>query len=133
MLIASTNPLEQFEVTALPFLSGLGVTNLAMTLALNFVVIFVLLGLYSLSVQNNYDLTLKSIYNLVASMVKENLFMSKQIYFTALLYLFVFILMSNLVGMIPYSFTPTSSFAVTFFLANTHFTGLNHVGATQHG
>jgi F0F1-type ATP synthase membrane subunit a len=133
LLLFVTNPLEQFEVTSLPVLGAFGFTNLALTLSLNFVVIFALFGLYSLSLKNNYDVTLRSIYQLVASMVKENLYMYKQIYFTALLYLFVFILMSNLVGMIPYSFTPTSSFAVTFFLANAHFTGLNHVGATQHG
>jgi F0F1-type ATP synthase membrane subunit a len=102
-------------------------------MALNMAAVFVLLGMFSLLLQNNYDVTLRAIYQLVASMVKENLQLQKQIYFTTLLFLFVFILTSNVAGMIPFSFTPTSSFAVTFFIANTHFTGLNLVGATQHG
>jgi len=129
----TTNPLEQFEVTPVPFLSDLGFSNLALTLTLNFLVMFVMLGSFSLTLQNNYDVTLRGIYQLVASMVRENLHLRKQIYFTTLLFLFIFILTANVVGMIPYSFTPTSSFAVTFFIANMHFTGLNLIGATQHG
>jgi hypothetical protein len=130
---APTNPLEQFEVTLLPGFESIGFTNLALTMALNLAVLFFFLGLYTLSLSNGYDVTLRSIYQLVASMVKENLYMAKQIYFTVLFYLFIFILAANVVGMIPYSFTSTSSFAVTFFLSCTHFVGLNHVGATQHG
>jgi ATP synthase subunit 6 len=33
-----------------------------------------------------------------------------------------------MVGLIPYSFTVTSSFVITFFLALSHFTGINIIG-----
>ena len=66
------------------------------------------------------------------SIAQENLYIKKQQYFTVLFYLFLTILLANLVGMIPYSFTITSSFVVTFFLALMHFVGLNHVAAVKH-
>ena len=58
-------------------------------------------------------------------MVKENLYVKKQQYFTAIFFLFMVLLLANMVGMIPYSFTITSSFIVTFFLSLTFFIGLN--------
>jgi ATP synthase subunit 6 len=33
--------------------------------------------------------------------------------------------MANMVGLIPYSFTATSSFVITFFLALSYFIGIN--------
>jgi F-type H+-transporting ATPase subunit a len=54
-------------------------------------------------------------------------------YFTTLLFLFGFILIGNLVGLIPYSFTITSSFVVTFFLALSHFIGINIIGLLRSG
>jgi F-type H+-transporting ATPase subunit a len=65
-------------------------------------------------------------------MVKENLYVRKQQYFTVLFYLFLTLLIANMVGMIPYSFTVTSSFIVTFFLAMTHFVAINHVAVVRH-
>jgi ATP synthase subunit 6 len=43
----------------------------------------------------------------------------------------MFIFTSNLVGLIPYSFTITSSFIVTFFLALSHFIGINIIGIVE--
>jgi F-type H+-transporting ATPase subunit a len=68
----------------------------------------------------------------VRSIVKENLYIRKQQYFTVLFYLFFTILLANLVGMIPFSFTITSSFVVTFFLAMMHFVAINHLAAVKH-
>jgi F-type H+-transporting ATPase subunit a len=65
-------------------------------------------------------------------MVKENLYVKKQQYFTAIFFLFMVLLLANMVGMIPYSFTITSSFIVTFFLSLTFFVGLNVVAAVSH-
>ena len=66
------------------------------------------------------------------SIVKENLYIRKQQYFVGLFYLFFTILLANLFGMVPYSFTITSSFIVTFFLAMTHFVAINHLAAVKH-
>lgn len=66
-------------------------------------------------------------------MVKENLYIRKQQYFAVLFYLFLTLLFANLIGLLPYSFTVTSSFVVTLFISLLHFIGVNIIGASQHG
>jgi len=91
------------------------------------------LSTYNLNLTNNYDFALRSVYQLVQSMVKENLYIRKQQYFAVLFYLFVTLLLANLIGLLPYSFTATSSFIVTLFISLLHFIGVNIIGASQHG
>jgi F-type H+-transporting ATPase subunit a len=43
-------------------------------------------------------------------------------------FLFVFIYLSNIIGLIPYTFTLTSSFLITFYIAATYFIGINLIG-----
>jgi ATP synthase subunit 6 len=125
------DPLEQFDVLALPVIGG-GLTNLSLLLALNIVIMLVWFSSYNMQVANNYDFVLRALYLLVRSMVRENLYIRKQQYFTVLFYLFFTLLIANLVGMIPYSFTITSSFIVTFFIAMTHFVAINHLAVVKH-
>jgi F-type H+-transporting ATPase subunit a len=47
--------------------------------------------------------------------------------------LFFFILMANLLGLVPYSFTVTSHVIVTFALALLVFVGVTAVGFARHG
>jgi len=47
--------------------------------------------------------------------------------------LFMFVLMGNLLGMLPYSFTFTSHIIVTFALAITVFIGVTILGFVKHG
>jgi F0F1-type ATP synthase membrane subunit a len=68
---------------------------------------------------------MREIYDLVKSIVKSNTSLKRNQYFSVLFFLFCFLLVSNLVGLIPYSFTVTSSFVITFFLALSHFIGIN--------
>jgi ATP synthase subunit 6 len=126
------DPLEQFDVLTLPGF-GAGLTNLTLLLALNVLLMAIWFTNYTPRVSNNYDYSLRSLYTLVCAMVSENLYIAKQQYFTALFYLFFTLLLANLVGMLPFSFTITSSFIVTFFLALTYFLGLNLVAAIRHG
>lgn len=125
------DPLEQFDVLALPIIGG-GLTNLSLLLALNIVIMLAWFSAYNVQVTNNYDFVLRALYMLVRSMVRENLYVRKQQYFTVLFYLFFTLLIANLVGMVPYSFTITSSFVVTFFIAMTHFVAINHLAVVKH-
>jgi F0F1-type ATP synthase membrane subunit a len=75
---------------------------------------------------------IRGLYQLVCSIVRENLYIRKQQYFTVLFYLFGMLLLANLVGLLPFSFTATSSFVVTLFLALTHFIGVNVIGVSRH-
>jgi len=129
--LTALDPLEQFDVLALPIIGG-GLTNLSLLLALNILIMSVWFTSYNIQVSNNYDFALRALYMLVRSMVRENLYVRKQQYFTVLFYLFFTLLIANLVGMVPYSFTITSSFIVTFFIAMTHFVAINHLAVVKH-
>jgi F-type H+-transporting ATPase subunit a len=56
-----------------------------------------------------------------------------QIYFPFIYTLFVFILINNLIGMIPYSFASTSHFILTFALSFTVVLGATILGFQKHG
>jgi len=59
--------------------------------------------------------------------------MIKQSFFFPIIYLtFSFILLANLIGMIPYSFTITSSAVVAFFFSTTLFVGATLIGYASH-
>lgn len=135
------HPLDQFEIIVLAFYwTGFGlpvgaavVTNLTIICAI--IVLIIRTFFWSVFDRGNFnvwELSAKSFYNLVKSIMKSNTSQKRSQYFTVLLFLFNFILLSNLVGLIPYSFTITSSFVVTFFLALSHFIGINIIGLFNH-
>lgn len=127
------DPLEQFDVLTVIPLGAFSLTNLALLLASNVMVMGLWFAVFSPNIKNNYDLALVNMYDLVRSMAEENLTVKKQQFFTVLFYLFMTLLAANVVGMVPFSFTITSSFVVTFFLALAHFIGLNIVASVKHG
>jgi len=124
------DPLEQFEI--LLVVENYGLNNLAIVLFFIFLVAFSLITSVTSPVLSNvYSYFTTLIYTLVKTITKENLHIKRHQYFLMLFYLFITIFLSNLIGLIPYSFTPTSSFIMTFFLALGHFIGINFIAATQ--
>jgi F-type H+-transporting ATPase subunit a len=127
-----SDPLEQFDVLKAFIGSGqFTITNLSLIFFINICLIYLLCRVFLQKEYTNYHFIFESSYNLVKNILRENLSIKKQQYFTIVFYLFLVIVLSNLIGMIPYSFTVTSSFIVTFFLAAMHFIGINLIGATQ--
>jgi ATP synthase subunit 6 len=127
------DPLEQFEIMPLSFCGGSFAFNtLALFLLANVLLMAALFASFNFNISNTYDYVLYNLYQLVRSMVKENLFIQRQQYFAILFYLFMTILLANLIGLLPYSFTITSSFVFTFFLSLLHFIGVNLIGTTRH-
>jgi len=63
----------------------------------------------------------RSIFTTINTMVREQL--GKEIYLPFIYSLFFFILISNLIGNIPYSYTITTSVIVTIGLSFTILTG----------
>jgi F-type H+-transporting ATPase subunit a len=55
-----------------------------------------------------------------------------QMYFPFIITLFLFILINNLIGMIPYSFSPTSHFILTFSISFTVVIGATILGFSKH-
>jgi len=66
---------------------------------------------------------------IIGSVLKANTSLAKNEYLSILYFLFLFIFTCNVFGLMPYTFTLTSSFVVTFFLAASHFIGINIIGA----
>src|SRR6201982_64472 len=54
-------------------------------------------------------------------------------FFPLMYVLFVFILINNLIGMVPYSFASTSHFVLTFSLSFTIVLGATILGFKEHG
>lgn len=132
--LITMDPLEQFEVISTITIGGLSLfNNLGLILLLNLFVITSFFAMFNFNVLTTYDFVIKSLFQLVRSMAKENLYIKKQQYFTVLFYLFITLLLSNLIGLLPYSFTTTSSFILTLFLSLLHFIGVNTLGTSQHG
>ena len=73
------------------------------------------------------------VYEFVANMVRSNIGEAGMKYFPFVFTLFIFILVLNLLGMLPYSFTVTSHIIVTFALAATVFLVVTAIGFIKHG
>ena len=62
----------------------------------------------------------------------DNINLEGEKYFPYISMIFMFILFSNLIGLIPYSFTVTSHIVVTFTLSFSIFIGVNIIGFQRH-
>jgi F-type H+-transporting ATPase subunit a len=146
MLYSYTNilsPLDQFEVRNLLSLNApvLGNLNLSLTNIGLYLTIGTLLALtinllavnYNKVVSNNWSIGQESLYATLHSTVVNQINPTKgQIYFPFIYTLFVFILINNLIGLVPYSFASTSHFAFTFFLSFTVVLGATILGFQKH-
>jgi len=65
-------------------------------------------------------------------MVKDTIGKEGAMYFPLIFTLFIFIGIMNLVGIIPYTFTPTAHIAVTFGLSLTIFIAVTLIGLVRH-
>ena len=72
-------------------------------------------------------------YEFIAGMVRDNVGDAGKQYFPFIFTLFIFILFANVLGMVPYSFTPTSHIIVTFAMALFVFLGVTIIGFAKHG
>jgi F-type H+-transporting ATPase subunit a len=84
-------------------------------------------------VQGRWQSMVEMTYEFVANLLDENVGSKGKQYFPFVFCLFMFILVGNLLGMIPYSFTYTSHIIVTFGLAATVFLFATLVGFMRHG
>lgn len=73
------------------------------------------------------------LYEFIFGMVRENLGDESRKYFPFVFSVFIIVLLGNLLGLVPYSFTFTSHIIVTGALALTVFTLATGVGLVRHG
>ncbi|WP_119421742.1 F0F1 ATP synthase subunit A [Desertibaculum subflavum] len=134
------SPLEQFLIKPIvPIKIGdldASFTNssLWMVLVLIGVVTFLYVGMRRRElVPGRWQSMAEMSYEFVANMVRDNAGSAGRPYFPFIFTLFMFVLFSNLFGMIPYSFTVTSHIIVTFAMALVVFIGVTIIGFVKHG
>lgn len=79
----------------------------------------------SFFIPNAWQKLIESISELTAQLISDIITTDNEKYFPFISVLFNFILFSNLIGLIPYSFTATSHLIVTFTLSFSVFIGIN--------
>jgi F-type H+-transporting ATPase subunit a len=134
------HPLEQFKIEPLiPLhIGGLDVsyTNSALFMTVAVILITALLVLGTRRgalVPSRWQSVAEMSYEFVADMVETNAGHGAEPYFPFVFTLFMFVLFSNFLGLIPYSFTVTSQIIVTFALAAAVFIGVTIIGFIKHG
>lgn len=134
------SPLHQFEVKELiPLTLGghnISYTNSAlfMSLAVLSIGVLFLWGMHKKSiVPSRFQSIVELCFEFIDNMIDENIGEKGKPFFPFVFSLFLFILMGNLLGMIPYSFTFTSQIILTFSLATIVFLLVTLVGIIRHG
>lgn len=142
-MYSNKSPLDQFIIRNLFTIKAdllgniqLSLTNIGLYLMITTVIIFMLYILatnYNIVIPNNWSLSVESIYATVFSIVVNQINAKKgQMFFPLILGLFMYILINNLVGMVPYSFAPTSHFIITFSMSFTIVIGATILGFQVH-
>jgi F-type H+-transporting ATPase subunit a len=142
-MIFNYNPLEQFEIrdfivldAPLFFNLHLSLTNISTYLITSLfliVVVNLLINKFSSLIFKNWLLIKECIYDTVHTITIDQINKKDgQMYFPFIITLFLFILINNLIGMIPYSFSPTSHFILTFSISFTIVIGATILGFSKH-
>ena len=137
----AANPMSQFEVYSIGPKIQIGSFDLSFTNSSLFMVLTVaVISLFFIAatqkkslVPNKMQLIAEMAFEFVSKMISETAGKDARPYFPFILSLFLFVLVANLLGMLPYSFTVTSHIIVTFTLAFFIFIGVTIVGFAKHG
>jgi F-type H+-transporting ATPase subunit a len=141
--IWNQSPLDQFVIRDLFSVKAdllaniqISLTNIGLYLLITTFIIFMFYLLatnYNISTPNAWSISQESIYFTVYSIVVNQINANKgQMFFPFMSALFIYILVNNLVGMVPYSFAPTSHFILTFSLSFTIVIGATILGFQIH-
>jgi ATP synthase subunit 6 len=132
--------LEQFEIINIIPLSIFGlnisITNSTLLVFVIFSLMYTLLFFVKQKdniVPNRWQLIIEKVFVFAKSLISENMGTKYFKYFVYIYVLFFFLLLANLLGMIPYSFTVTSHLIFTFTLSFSTFFAINIIGIRKHG
>ena len=138
------SPLDQFEIRNLfsidtPLLANinLSITNIGFYIIIASIlalIISILASNYSRVAPNRWSLSQETLYATIHSIVINQINNKNgQVYFPSMYALFIFILINNLIGMVPYSFASTAHFILTFSMSFTVVLGTTVLGFQKHG
>lgn len=100
---------------------------------INLILICIIFTFYQKSIyQNNVVFIIHSLFFFIKSILKDSIFLLNYSVILLFFYLFIFLLVSNLIGMIPYSITVTSHLIITLYISLSFFIGTNLIGLLYH-
>ena len=136
-------PLEQFQILSIQnlfiFSFDFSITNF---LIINFLGFFIMIFIFFSNnavnfsmyyVPNSWQYCFELILSVVLQLACDILTRDNEKYIPFLFFVFNFIFFSNIIGLVPYSFTPTSHIFITFFLSFSIFIGINIITITKYG
>jgi F-type H+-transporting ATPase subunit a len=134
------SPLDQFKIEKIFDINigGLDISftnsSLYMVLATIFAITFMFFATKKKSlIPGRLQTIAESIYSFVIDMIKTSIGNEGNKFFPLIFSLFIFILLCNVLGMTPYSFTVTSHIAVTFALSMLVFLTITIFAITRNG
>lgn len=137
------SPLEQFNIKDfLTIYSNIGLntrfifTNMSLYLMIISSLTFIVSVIYNILnslISNLWSLNKESLYATIHGIVVNQIDYIKGQSFLPFIYtIFIFIFVSNLIGMIPYNFSSTSHFILTFFISFTIVVGSTILGSASY-
>jgi len=141
-------PLEQFQILSLCnitiFNIDFSITNFLFINLLSLFIIISIIFLNSFSfnylqnvsfyfISNTWQKLIEIILSVVAQLISDIISVENNKYYPFILLIFNYILFSNLIGLIPYTFTTTSHLFVTFMLSFSMFIGINIITIEKYG
>jgi F-type H+-transporting ATPase subunit a len=135
------DPIHQFQIVNLFTVAKVGGADITFTNSAAFmfatvalVSIFLIASTGSRAlVPNRMQAISETLYEFVAGMLRDSAGEAGMKFFPFVFSLFVFVLIANLFGMIPYAFTVTSHIIITFALAMLVFLTVTIYGFIRHG
>ncbi|MBG04112.1 MAG: F0F1 ATP synthase subunit A [Rhodospirillaceae bacterium] len=134
------SPLEQFVWKPIvpAEIGGVDVSfsnsSLFMTITVVVATLFLVLGMRrSAIVPGRWQVAVELSYEFIAGLLRDTVGNEGRKYFPIVFTLFMFVLLGNLLGMVPYSFTFTSHIVVTFAMAIVIFIFVTILGFVKHG
>lgn len=141
--IENSTPLDQFEIRDYIIIDTpifgnlhLALTNIALYLVIAFFILVILLGITNKLpkfIHSSWILFKECIFDTISNIVTNQINKYKgQLYLPFIFTLFIFILINNLIGLIPYSFSTTSHFILAFSWSFTIVLGKLVLGLNIH-
>lgn len=125
------SPLEQFEILPIlqiPFIF----TNSSLIIMIGFIYIYIYMCVKNKFIPTNFQQIFETIFNTTIELSYSNIGKEGKQFVSLIFIIFFFILLCNLIGMVPYSFTLTSHLIITFTLSLTIYIGFNIIGIKKH-
>nr|UXG56210.1 ATP synthase F0 subunit 6 [Phytophthora kernoviae] len=125
------SPLEQFEILPIfqiPFIF----TNASLILIIGLVYLYIYFFIKTKFIPTRFQQIFEMIFNTAIELTYSSIGKVGKHFVSLIFVIFFFILLCNLIGMVPYSFTVTSHLIITFTLALTIYIGFNIIGIKKY-